>query len=166
MQQGHYLEFRFGADIACGQLKGGLVVAAIIAAAVSIFVFAVGYITEGRRARRRRLDEEAVNAAIAFVAAASKRRRQLGVLNSMSKRPSLAGKNLFQLDPPPEDVGSALRRYALILDDYGEAEARVRFFLAPLLYGDLHSLNEMHSDLRAAIGTAEFDERSAKVDGR
>jgi len=84
------------------------VVPAIIAAAVSIFVFTVGYVTEGRRARRRRLDEEAVNAAIAFVAAASKRRRQLGVLDSMSKRPSLAGKKLFQLDPPPEDVGSAL----------------------------------------------------------
>lgn len=98
-------------------------VAAIIAAAVSIFIFAIGYVTEGRRARRRRLDEEAVNAAIAFVAAASKRRRQLGVLNSMPRRPSLVDKNMFQLDPPPEDVGNALKRYALILDDYGEAEA-------------------------------------------
>lgn len=140
-------------------------VAAIIAAAVSIFIFAIGYVTEGRRARRRRLDEEAVNAAIAFVAAASKRRRQLGVLNSMSRRPSLVGKNMFQLDPPPEDVGNALKRYALILDDYGEAEARVRFFLPPSLYGDLHSLNEMHSDLRAAIGTSEFEKHSSTVDG-
>ena len=139
-------------------------VAAIIAAAVSIFVFAVGYVTEGHRARRRRLDEEAINAAIAFVAAASKRRRQLGVLNSMSRRPSLAGKNMFQLDPPPEDVGNALKRYALILDDYGEAEARVRFFLPASLYGDLHTLNEMHSDLRASIGTPKFDDHSSKVD--
>ena len=106
-------------------------VAAIIAAAVSISVFAASYVTEGRRARRRRLDEEAVSAAIAFVAAASKRRRQLGVLNSMSRRPSLAGKNMFQLDPPPEDVGNAPKRYALILDDYGEAEVRVRFFCRP-----------------------------------
>jgi hypothetical protein len=146
-------------------IQGGLVVAAIIAAAVSIFVFAVGYVTEGRRARRRRLDEEAVNAAIAFVAASSRRRRQLGVLNSMARRPSLVGKNLFQLDPPPEDVGNALKRYALILDDYGEAEARVRFFLPASLYGDLHTLNEMHSDLRAAIGTSDFAEKSAKVDG-
>jgi hypothetical protein len=131
----------------------------------SIFVFAVGYVTEGRLARRRRLDEKAVNAAIAFVSAASKRRRQLGVLNSMSRRPSLADKNVFQLDPPPEDVGAALKRYALILDDYGEAEARVRFFLPPSLYGDLYSLNEMHSNLRAAIVTTKFDEHSAKVDG-
>jgi hypothetical protein len=84
----------------------------------------------------------------------------------MSQRPSLAGKNVFQLDPPPEDVGAALKRYALILDDYGEAEARVRFFLPPSLYGDLHSLNEMHSELRAAIGTSKFDERSTTVDGQ
>ena len=83
----------------------------------------------------------------------------------MARQPSLAGKNLFQLDPPPEDVGNALKRYALILDDYGEAEARVPFFLSPLLYGDLHTLNEMHSDLRAAIGTSDFAEKSAKVDG-
>ena len=83
-------------------------VAAIIAAAVSIFVFTVGYVTEGRRGRRRRLDEEAVSAAVSFVAASSKRRRQLGVLDSMSRRPSLAGKNVFQLDPPPENVGNAL----------------------------------------------------------
>jgi hypothetical protein len=57
--------------------REGLVVAAIIAAAVSIFVFTVGYVTEGRRGRRRRLDEEAVSAAVSFVAASSKRRRQL-----------------------------------------------------------------------------------------
>jgi hypothetical protein len=76
-----------------------------------------------------------------------------GEATAISRRPSLAGKNVFQLDPPPEDVGSALKRYALILDDYGEAEARVRFFLPASVHGDLHAMNEMHSALRAAVGT-------------
>jgi hypothetical protein len=73
----------------------------------SILVFGLGYLTEDRRSRRRRLDDEAVSAGIAF------------------------------LDPPPEDVGDALRRYALILDQYSEAEARVRFLLPESLHREL-----------------------------
>jgi len=134
--------------------------AAIVAAAVSILVFGLGYLTEGRRARRRRLDDEAVSAAIAFLAASSKRRRQLGVLNSMARRQSLAGMDIFSLDPPPEDVGDALKRYALILDQYSEAEARVRFLLPESLHHDLGDINEKHSDLRGLIGMPGFQASS------
>ncbi|MBU2668324.1 hypothetical protein KOI35_32910 [Actinoplanes bogorensis] len=131
---------------------------AIIAAAVSVLIFGIGYLTEGRRARRRRLDDEALSGAIAFLAASSKRRRQLGVLSSMARRDSLAGKDIFRLDPPPEDIADALKRYALILDQYGEAEARVRFLLPPALHQQIGELNEKHSELRELIGQPGFQQ--------
>jgi hypothetical protein len=134
--------------------------AAIIAAAVSIVVFTLGYLTEGRRARRRRLDDEALSAAIAFLAASGKRRRQLGVLNSMTKRLSLVDTDIFSLDAPPAHVSEALRRYTLILDEYSEAEARVRFLLPKSLHRDLRDINEQHSDLRSQIGKPDFDSES------
>ncbi|GAB4054843.1 hypothetical protein [Catellatospora paridis] len=139
-------------------------VAAIIAAAVSILIFAIGYVTEGSRVRRRRLDEEALSAAIAFVAAAGKRRRQLGVLNSMARRPSLAQANLFALDPPPADIAESLRRYALILDEYSEAEAKVRFLLPKTLHERLRNINEVHSDLRSLIGKPDFPGHSTNAE--
>lgn len=76
----------------------------------------------------------------------------------MSRRESLTGKDIFHLDPPPEDVGDALKRYALILDQYSEAEARVRFLLPDSLHQQLSDINEKHSDLRGLIGAAEFQE--------
>ncbi len=82
----------------------------------------------------------------------------------MARRPSLAQANLFALDPPPADIAESLRRYALILDEYSEAEAKVRFLLPKTLHERLRNINEVHSDLRSLIGKPDFPGHSTNAE--
>jgi len=137
-------------------------VAVFLTATVPLLVLSITLATEGYRARQRRLTDERLSAVIAVMAAADKRRRQLGVLMAMTSRMGSAVIDVFALQQtPPEDVADALRRYAAILDEASDARARVSV-LMPELLESTERLEDAHGALRRVVSGYQKDSQGIR----